>query len=176
MPTYRPPSDEVDELQLPTQPECKVWMKRHVIRGDILDAQEYVLNTQRAGNEKAIGMSTNFRVAFVEALTLALITDWNLEDDNGKWPFEFASLRRLHGRDGTFLEAEANRRIEGPSGPFDSPSGQPSTDMRSTTTTSMPSWTSTTGGEPEDGRPTSSDANGSVTLKVSGSSISTAGN
>ena len=165
MPVYRAPSAQVDELHLPTNPECIVWMKRRGTTGDRYDAEDYVIQAQAAStngtpNGKApAAVARSWVVAVWEMVTLALITDWNLEDEGGdKWPFSVESLRRLDPVDGAFLERETRRRMDGPDGPFGSTWAPPSSATTSTTPESGGSSPSTTGPEPEDGRLTSSGA------------------
>jgi len=165
MPVYRAPSVQVDELRLPTNPECIIWMKHRGTTGDRYDAEDFVIQAQRATTNGTVNgkapasVGQSWAVAFWEVVTLGLITDWNLEDEGGeKWPFSVESLRRLDPVDGTFLEREAHRRMDGPDGPFGSTWAPPSSATTSTTPESGGSSSSTTGPGPEDGHLTSSGA------------------
>lgn len=141
MPVYRKPSADVDELSLPTQPDCIVKMRHRGETGLRYDAEDYILRHRQDFKPEANGsgvirkeeiLGDTWTVAMWELLTLALIEDWNLEDEAGeKWPFTVASLRRLDPVDGTFLETEARKRMDGLDGPFGSTLPKPSEASRS---------------------------------------------
>jgi hypothetical protein len=177
MPIYRKPSEEIDELHLPTQPDCVVKMKRRATRGDYIDAESYVILTR--GQEKQAwpeGFSDQYTVALWEALTLGLIVEWNLEDEDGVWPFEFRSLRQLDPIDGAFLELETRKRVDTADGPFGSTLEQPSRDMPSKTDESEQPSTSTFSHGNSAGRHRLSEPNGKRISRALPSSPNTAGN
>jgi hypothetical protein len=177
MPIYRRPSEEPDELHLPTQPDCIVWMRSRGRNGDRYDAEEYVLERRSSANANSQlppdGLSKNYSVALWEILTLALIIDWNLEDETGKWPFTVESLRRLDPVDGVYLEGEARKRVDGMDGPFGSTLEQPSKDTRSTIPESGEPSSSSSSPTSTDGLPASSAVSDAMTSKPSPSSPST---
>jgi hypothetical protein len=83
------------------------------------------------------GLLTEYEVrAWIDTWLLRLITDWNLEDENGKkLPITVENLDNLEDEDGSFLLDHARKRIRRrrPSPPFDGRSQPSSTDGRSLT-------------------------------------------
>src|SRR5215472_11222252 len=168
MPQYRKPQEEIDDLPLPSQPECIVKMRRRGVTGDRYDAEDYILQhrvTHPNGQADPLKLGSTWTVALWELLTLALITDWNLESEGGeKWPFTVESLRRLDPIDGTFLETEARKRMDGPDGPFGSTLVQPSRVTRSRIRSSDEPSSSTSSPDNSDGRLPSSAESAQTTL------------
>jgi hypothetical protein len=106
-----------ERLTLPSNPEFWVEMKRVAQYGDTLAAQSAMLKLSTPeidenGASKPVTMVTALEYkAYVKALTVALITAWNLTDaDDQPLPIDEASLALLEPRDGEFLAAKATER------------------------------------------------------------------
>lgn len=100
----------VSLLKLPSNPEFEVQMKQHPSFGDYRRAVEAAY--RRIPDRDA--SPGEWFSAHLEAAALALIIDWNLEDDQGaKWPITAESLAELKPQDGDFLLTEAGNRIRG---------------------------------------------------------------
>ena len=109
MATYLQPI-ETDILNLPSNQEFTVRMKRVASYGDQLAAQSAMLQVDQG----VTGTITKMEwAAYVKALTVRLIVEWNLSDENGgPLPISAASLDRLRSEDGDYLAAEAQKRLK----------------------------------------------------------------
>ena len=109
MSTYLQPV-ETDLLTLPSSSEFTVRMKRVASYGDQLAAQSAMLQVDQG----VTGTITKMEwAAYIRALTVRLITEWNLSDENGgPMPISASSLDRLRPEDGDFLAAEAQKRLK----------------------------------------------------------------
>ncbi|SRR5260221_10968479 len=103
---------EVDVLTLPSDPTYSVRMKRAASYGDIEGARSAMLHVTSSTSVAGI-VSTMEWLAYVQTLTLNLIVDWNLTDENDR-PLEVtrANLDRLDAKDGDFLALEAQKRSQ----------------------------------------------------------------
>lgn len=108
MGTYLQPV-ETDQLTLPSGSDFHVTMKRRATYGDQLEAQAAMLQV----DQTAPGVVTKMEWgAYVRALTVRLITAWDLSDEFGHpLPVSAASLDRLAREDGEFLASEAQKRL-----------------------------------------------------------------
>jgi len=140
---YLKPS-ETDQLFLPSNPPEepeKFWvrMKKKAEYGDSRAAQNAMMRVNQGSNGRSGQMVTEFEVgAFIGTLTVQLLTEWNLTDENDRvLPITVDNLDRLADEDGEFLSDEAQKRKAGRAAeqqaPFERPSGRPSTATRSKT-------------------------------------------
>jgi hypothetical protein len=108
LPNYLKPV-ETDVVTLPSSPEYTVRMKRKASYGDQLEAQTAMLQVDQSLG----GMVTKMEwAAYIRALTVRLIVDWNLSDENGgPLPISASSIDRLNQEDGEFLATEAQTRL-----------------------------------------------------------------
>jgi hypothetical protein len=118
---------ETDEVALPSDPAYKVRLKKRATYGDQLAAQSAMLKLDPANP----GVNQMEWSAYIQALSVSLIVEWNLTDENDNpLPITGASLARLSSEDGQFLAAEATKRaatrgVE-QERPFEKPSSTPS--------------------------------------------------
>lgn len=131
---------ETDQLWLPSAPDTYwVRMKKRVEYGDSRAAQTALLKVS-AKEDGSGEVATALEVgAFIGTLTVCLITEWNVTDENDQvLPITVDNLDRLSAEDGEFLAAEAQRRKAGGKpedrGPF--PASPNNSGQRSTATKS----------------------------------------
>lgn len=100
-----------DTLTLPSDQAYNVTMKARASYGDVENARSAML---KIGTPTVAGAAPAASIeykAYVAALTLSLITAWNLTDEtDAPLPVTAASLARLDPVDGDFLAAEAQKR------------------------------------------------------------------
>lgn len=109
MPTYLQPI-ETDNLTLPSSPDFHVVMKRRASYGDQLEAQNAMLHVEQGFGGTISKMEWG---AYIRALTVKLITAWDLSDENGSpLAISAANLDRLTPEDGEFLATEAQKRLK----------------------------------------------------------------
>lgn len=107
MPTYLKPT-ETDTLHLPSDSAFEVRMKALATFGDTNAAQSAMLKIDSANPGAISEMEWG---AYVKALTVSMIVEWNLTDDNGApLPITGANLDDLKPEDGQFLATEAHKR------------------------------------------------------------------
>jgi hypothetical protein len=100
---------ESDEVRLPSDATYFVRLKRRATYGDQLAAQSAMVKVDSA-NPVATNMEWG---AYIRALTVALILEWNVDDENGVvLPISAESLSRLSAEDGQFLSTEATNRAK----------------------------------------------------------------
>lgn len=131
---------EIDTLKLPSAPDTYwVRMKKRARYGDFLAAQGELLRVSQGQNGNAGQLQTDIEIsAFLSTLTVRLITEWNLDDQNGNpLPVGLETLALLETEDGQFLAQEAQARLgqrsEERQAPFEKPSGLVSTGTTSKT-------------------------------------------
>lgn len=130
MPTYLQPV-ETDNLTLPSGGDFHVVMKRRASYGDQLEAQNAMLHVEQGFGGTISKMEWG---AYIRALTVKLITAWDLSDENGApLPISAASLDRLAPEDGEFLASEAQKRLRPRSQEDAANFNQPSSDSSKAT-------------------------------------------
>jgi hypothetical protein len=102
---------QVDTLTLPSDPAYTVQMKSRASYGDVESARSAMLKiTPTATGTNTPTMEWK---AYIVPLTLSLIVDWNLTDENEvQLPITALSLGKLDPVDGDFLSSEAQKRSE----------------------------------------------------------------
>ncbi len=143
---------ETDELRLPSHPDFWVRMRKEVHHGATRAAQSALMQFNQVPqkpnqapqngqpNGQAPEVVTEMEVgAWIGALTVALITEWNLTDEQDRpLPITLKNLDKLKDEDGDFLTQEAQKRKgamrpNADQGPFPTPSDKPSAASRSRT-------------------------------------------
>jgi glutaredoxin 2 len=146
--------ERTTRLSLPSDADYWVEMKDRASYGDKLAAQNSMLQVSQvdlalvekahmveADIESGRGVLTEIEVdAFFKTLLRRLITDWNLDAEDGRIvPITLDAIEHLDSEDGEFLMTAARRRLSGRRAaderPFDGHSPQPSSDTKSLTET-----------------------------------------
>jgi hypothetical protein len=108
MPYLRPVQS--DEIALPSDPTYKVRLKKRATYGDQLAAQSAMLKMENGASGVISQMEWG---AYIQALTLSMILEWNLTDENDlPLPISAASLEKLSAEDGQFLAAAVTERAK----------------------------------------------------------------
>ncbi len=101
-------SASVDVLTLPSDQAYSVSMKSRASYGDVESARSAMLKI--TGSAAGVSQDVQWK-AYIMALILSLITDWNLTDEQDqKLSITAINLAKLDPIDGDFLAAEAQKR------------------------------------------------------------------
>lgn len=101
---------ESDEVVLPSDATYHVRLKKRATYGDQLSAQSAMLRLETG----TAGVVSQVEWAeYIQSLTVAMILDWNLTDENDQpLPITASSLARLAPEDGEFLATEVASRAK----------------------------------------------------------------
>jgi hypothetical protein len=133
----------VDRLTLPSDPEYWVELKAKATYGDTIAAYRAMFNTNivdlrnvpedkiakvQANPGDTTGIITESELdTYYKILISRLIVNWNLTDENERpLPINPETIELLDPEDGSFLQKEAQKRIQGRSAEAEGPLGKPS--------------------------------------------------
>jgi hypothetical protein len=100
---------QTDQVDLPT---AGYWvrLKKKATYGDQLAAQSAMLKLEQGSAGVISQMEWG---AYIQALTVSMVVEWNVDDESGQiLPISAASLNQLSAEDGQFLANEVASRAK----------------------------------------------------------------